>query len=105
MRLMLFFLLLIHFALFSEDYSYTIAVCENEPESLVAGMVSAITGDLYAMEDDITIQGAEPIRLRKSYISHRGNGAWGIFHHLTAIYLPLAGKIQVPESNGSVLTY
>ena len=39
----------------------TTAVTENEPDSLVEGIVSAITGDLYIQEADIVIQGAEPL--------------------------------------------
>jgi hypothetical protein len=49
-----------------------VAVTENEPSALVEGIVNVITGDLYALEDDIIIQAAEPIRLRRSYISNGG---------------------------------
>ncbi len=39
----------------------SLAVTENEPSALIDGIVSAITGDLYAVEEDIVVRGAEPL--------------------------------------------
>ena len=92
-------------ALFSEEAYHALAVSENEPSALIEGIVSAITGDLYAVEEDIVIQGAEPICLRRSYISQRGQGAWAIFHHLTATYLPPSKLMEISDVNGTTLHY
>jgi RHS repeat-associated protein len=82
-----------------------VAVTENEPSALVEGIVNAVTGDLYALEDDIIIQGAEPLRLRRNYISAQGNGQWNFFEHLTALLQPPIRTLNITEPNGTLLIY
>ncbi len=82
-----------------------VAVTENEPSALVEGIVNAITGDLYALEDDIIIQGAEPLRLKRSYISAKGEGNWNFFENLIAVLYPPVQMVSVNEPNGTTLTY
>lgn len=56
-----------------------VAVPENEPSSLVDGLVSAITGDLFSLEEDVIVQGAQPLHLKRTYISSKDETSWGIF--------------------------
>ncbi len=95
-----FFFLFVTVALFGQ-----VAVTENEPSALVEGIVNAVTGDLYALEDDIIIQGAEPLRLKRSYISGKGEGSWCFFENLSAVLLPPVRILKVREPNGTVLCY
>jgi RHS repeat-associated protein len=69
--------------------AYSHAVTEGEPDSLIAGMVSAITGDLYLSDTDLLIQGYVPLRLPRTYISGNGKGkrsGWSFIDHLAAVY-------------------
>ena len=97
------------------------AITENEPNSLVEGIISAITGDLYIQEDDIVIQGAEPLALSRSYLSAKGQGNWtniGFYihqdnpkkdvhlsSHLEAVRHVQSNTLEIPEPNGSILMY
>ena len=82
-----------------------VAVTENEPNALVEGIVNVITGDLYALEDDIVIAGVEPLRLKRSYISAKGEGKWSFFENLYAILRPPIKILTVNEPNGTALIY
>ena len=82
-----------------------VAVTENEHNALVQGIVNVITGDLYALEDDIVIQGREPLHLKRSYISAKGQGRWGFFEHLQATLYPPIHLLNIREPNGTNLTY
>jgi len=69
--------------------AYSMAVTEGEPSSLVEGMVSAITGDLYIEQSDVVIQGYVPLILPRFYLSGDGKGnraGWSFFEHLVAEY-------------------
>ncbi len=79
-----------------------LAVTENDPSSLVEG-VSVITGDLYAFEEDYVIQGAEPIHLRRSYLSRKGR--FQTYQHLTANLWCFGNFLTVNEPNGTELSY
>ena len=59
-------------------------VTENDPATLVEGLVSVITGDLYLAEEDITIQGAEPLHLKRHFITNNWNISF--FQHLSAYF-------------------
>lgn len=62
-----------------------IASTEGEPSTIIGGYVNGITGDLVFSQDDIVIEGVEPIRLKRIYISGDGkgdNGGWEFFPHL-----------------------
>ena len=87
-------------SIYSDDL--TLAVTENDPSSLVEG-VSVITGDLYALEDDYVIQGAEPIRLRRSFISR--DGVFKGYQHLTATFACTINQLFGKEHNGTTLFY
>ncbi len=100
MKTLIFSLLVINSALFGH-----VAVTENEPSALVEGIVNAVTGDLYVVEDDIVIQGAEPLRLRRSYISANGEGNWGFIENLFAVLRPPIHRLTVFEPNGTRLDY
>ena len=51
-------LLLLFVPLFSH-----IATTENEPSSLIEGVVSAVTGELYAIEEDKDLRAAKHCKL------------------------------------------
>ena len=82
----------------------TIAVTENDPSSLVEG-VSVITGDYYVQNEDIIIQGTQPIRLSRSYISQKGEGYWDFlsYHKIYLNWIPKL--IELTEPSGAVLLY
>ena len=79
---------------------------ENAPESLVEGCVSAITGELYIVEDDLTVQAAEPIHFSRSFLS--SNNEWSFFHHLELDYVRKGGcppEVHLKEPNGTTYYY
>lgn len=78
-----------------------LTVTENDPSSLVEG-VSVITGDLYSFEEDYIVQGAEPIRLPRSFIS--GESIRN-YNHLTAVWFSFLARVDVNEPNGTTLYY
>jgi RHS repeat-associated protein len=95
---------LIHCVLFSNP----VAVIENDPNTIVDG-VSVITGDFYAQCDDVVVQGYEPIRLHRSYVSQKGEGIWNFFQYHRALLRVgnkwNKGKLLLVEPNGSLLVY
>ena len=96
--------ILFYFLLSSFLYADTTAVTENDPSSLVEG-VSVITGDFYAQDEDIVIQGVQPIRLSRSYISQKGEGYWDFFSY-HQIYIDWIPKLlEIREPSGAVLLY
>ena len=99
MKYLCVFLFLI-FSIHSDELA--VAVTENDPSALVEG-VSMITGDLYSFDEDYVVQGAEPIRLQRAFISRlgtfRGDG------HLRASFSCLTNEIFVNERNGTTLCY
>lgn len=83
-------------------YADTAAVTENDPNTIVEG-VSVITGDFYAWEDDIVVQGVEPIRLSRSYVSQKGLGYWDVLsYHVAFRY---CDGIEITEPSGAILIY
>lgn len=92
--------------------SYDIAIAENEPSSLVAGKVSAISGDFYEIEEDLVIQGAEPIHIQRSCYS-LGYGRelnritdWAIVPQATALVEVYRDRLHsVTENNGYPVEY
>lgn len=83
-------------------YASTI-VTENDPSTLVEGLVSIITGDLYLAEEDIAIEGAEPLHLKRHFITKSWNISF--FQHLSAFYFPKQQGISIYERNGSMLLF
>ncbi|MDE3046626.1 MAG: hypothetical protein KGJ02_08320, partial [Verrucomicrobiota bacterium] len=94
-------LLLLFLALFTSLSANTI-VTENDPASLVEG-VSVITGDLYTFEEDYVVQGAEPIHIKRAYISSEGD--WSPYPHFIATLNVVSGRFWVVEPNGTRLSY
>ena len=78
------------------------SVTENDPSTLVDG-VSVITGDFYLGEEDYIVAGAEPIPLRRFYISR--TGGIGQYPHLKAELAILINDIIVREPNGTSVSY
>lgn len=89
-------------------YTNPIAVTENDPNSIVEG-VSVITGDFYTECEDIIIQGYEPLRLRRSYLSQKGEGSWTFLPYENAILYTTTeqgeGRLHIPERSGATLIY
>lgn len=78
------------------------SVTENDPSSLVEG-VSVITGDFYAFDEDYVVQGAEPIRLRRAYISREG--IFRNYLHLSAGFCYQMNAFITNEPNGTPVLY
>jgi YD repeat-containing protein len=96
--------LLVLFSLVLSVFANELAlvVTENDPSTFVEG-VSVITGDLYSFEEDYVVQGAEPIRLRRSFVSREGG--FKSYQHLTATFGCTANCFFVNEHNGTPLYY
>lgn len=85
----------------SASFQVTV-VTENDPSSFVDG-VSVISGDFYSYNEDYLVEGAEPISIRRSYLS---NGAVLIDRpHVFASFFPLMNMIIASEPNGTPLQY
>lgn len=84
----------------AQDFS--IIATENDPSSLVEG-VSVITGDLYVMEEDYVVQGAEPVRIRRSFLSR--NGVFIDHQHLIAVFDCIFNEFTIYEPNGTAIAY
>jgi len=78
------------------------ATTECEPSALVEGCVSAISGDFYDVTEDLVVQGAEPIRIYRSYLSRKGD-EWTVVPH--AEICPISDGYMVTEPNGTELFY
>lgn len=66
-------------------YNPSLAVTEGMPESFIDGNASVITSDLYLQFNDLTVIGAEPLALPRTYLSsHNKKGGWFFFDHLIA---------------------
>jgi YD repeat-containing protein len=82
-----------------------IATTEGDPSALVDGIVNVITGDLYALEEDIVIQGVEPLRIKRSYVSAKGTGNWSFFENFSAVRFVRTYSAYINEPNGTTLIY
>lgn len=101
---MRFFAVFLSLFLSAKLIAATTATTENEPGALVNG-VNVITGDLYLVEEDLAVQGAEPIRLKRHYISGKGQGYWNMFSYQRA-FIDFSSKvIEVVEEGGARLYY
>lgn len=80
----------------------TTIVTENDPSTLVDG-VSVITGDFYLGEEDYSVAGAEPIPIRRFYLS--AIGAVNQYPHLTATFALIANNLIIFEPNGTEVLY
>ena len=82
----------------SEDLS--VATLANDPSAIIGGAVNAITGELLSSEEDLTIQGAEPIHLSRTYC----NGSWS-FGSFVFAYKRSNHTWIVSEPNGGQIKY
>src|SRR3990167_8613170 len=84
----------------------TLAVTENDPITLIEG-VSVITGDLYLRETDVVVQGVQPIRIGRNYVSQKGRGYFELFSYHLARYSWDAKirALEITEPSGAVLLY
>ena len=98
----LFFLLSFIFSLWLQ--ASTTATTENEPSALVNN-VNVVTGDLYLIEEDVMVQGAEPLHLQRNYISQKGEGYWNMFSYHRAYIDFDSHVIEVIEPSGARLYY
>lgn len=94
---------IILFLLTTHHLFANIATTENEPSAIVDGIVSAVTGELYLFEEDIVVQGYEPIRLKRNRVGRQSN--WAFFAHLQAREVVGSPVLIIPESNGTELEY
>ncbi|MES2272906.1 MAG: hypothetical protein V4487_01795 [Chlamydiota bacterium] len=99
---MFYLLVFVSFVLSAWSDELALAVTENDPSSLVEG-VSVITGDLYTFEEDCVVQGAEPISIRRSFLSREG--FFRNYQHMIAAFLCPANLFVVNEPNGTVVCY
>lgn len=53
----------------SFDETAALVNLEGEPNSIAAGCVNVISGDFFDIEQDLVIQGAEPLILERGYSS------------------------------------
>ncbi len=97
-------------SLFLHAETDIIAVAENDPNSLVEG-VSVITGDLYRYEEDVIVQGVQPLKLSRSYFSQKGEGSWDGFSYQELFVKESSGNttntltVEVTEPGGAILLY
>ncbi|MBS0626576.1 MAG: RHS repeat-associated core domain-containing protein, partial [Verrucomicrobia bacterium] len=101
MRYLLIFFLLLSQLIFSSN---TVAVTENDPNTLVEG-VSVITGDLFKERQDMVIAGVEPLCLSRSYISQKGEGYWNFFPYHQVFMDWDAKLLEIVEPSGAILLY
>ncbi len=75
---------------------------ENDPSCFVEG-VNMITGDFCIYDDFLTVQGAEPIQFRSTYMTK------GLFltghEHLIATFVLFSNAIELMEPNGTSVSY
>ena len=95
--LMLFFL---SFGVLFADEDSQIATLANDPSAVVGGAVNVITGELLSSEEDLTIQGVEPIHLGRTY----SNGSWS-FGSFVLAYERSSHTWVVTEPNGGQIKY
>ncbi|HSX13998.1 MAG TPA: hypothetical protein VLE96_06235, partial [Chlamydiales bacterium] len=81
------FYLFVFFSSFVSLFSdhMLIETMANDPSSVIDGKVNVLTGLPCIAEDDLIIQGAEPIRISRAYIHGQLNGEWRIPGELARI--------------------
>ncbi len=85
-----------------------LSVTEGDPSSFVSSCVNVLTGDFFISQEDLTIEGQEPIHLKRSYVSGNGKGKlakWSLQPHLYAFVHGARGTAYVPEPTGATLYY
>ena len=96
-RLMIYYLIafFLSFGVLFADVDSTVVTLANDPSTIVGGAVNVISGELLGSEEALTIQGAEPIHLTRTYI----NGSWS-FGSFVMAYERSSHTWVVSESSG-----
>jgi len=107
LRLAMFFFFALPLCIQAE--SNVIVANEGEPTATIHDSVNAITGDFFVSQEDMVVQGAEPIRIRRGYISGSKQGllgGWSFFlSYLKLEFQPFVGRITAMDSSGTVLVF
>lgn len=85
-----------------------VSVTEGDPASFISSCVNALTGDFFISHEDLTIEGQEPIHLKRCYISGDGQGKlakWSLHPHLYGFVQWAHGYIHIAEPTGATLCY
>lgn len=85
-----------------------VAVTEGDPSSFVSSCVNAVTGDFFVSQEDVTIEGLEPIHLKRFYVGgHTDNklAKWSLHPHLYTFIHPSRNMVHIPEPSGATLSY
>ncbi|MBI2743409.1 MAG: RHS repeat protein [Chlamydiales bacterium] len=88
--------------------SQIVAVAEGEPSTFVSSCVNAMTGDFFVIQEDVTIEGQEPIHLCRSYMGGHAEGKlakWSLHPHLYTFIHPARNMVHIPEPSGAILSY
>ena len=80
-----------------------VATTESDPRALIEGVVNAITGKAYIVEEDIVAQGYHPLRMGRTYDGNRNR--YVVFEHLRLQYAYGSPILVIPEPNGTSLGY
>lgn len=85
-----------------------LSVTEGEPDLNIVECVNALTGDFLVQQQDLVIQGAEPLPLRRFYISGDGEGelrGWVFYPHQKLHFTDGDKSVSISEPNGSTFHY
>lgn len=107
LRRLILFLAFIPSLFASQNSSYELATFGGEPSTVVAGCVSALSGDFFINQTDLTVRSHEPISIQRRYYSrhateHLAGWSYG-FNHLYAVFTRL-DTVLIPEKAGFTLT-
>ncbi len=85
---------------------FSLASVYNEPSVFVEGKVNAITGEFVDLEEDVIIQGAEPIPIHRAYLS-TSRKDWIFLPHTQAIvdFSDQHEYCIIRENNGCPIRY
>lgn len=101
------FLLGIGSALFAESaFEFSLASIYNEPSVFVEGKVNAITGEFFCVEEDLVIQGVEPIRIQRVYLNSSRKD-WILLPHIHSIvdFSADYSRCTITDNNGCAIVY
>lgn len=68
-----------------EEVNLSTATLESMPSAVVANCVNALTGTFFDSEIDLTVPGAHPLFVQRTYCSSNENGEWH-FSHMPEIH-------------------
>lgn len=96
------------FLFFSRAFA-SIITLENDPSAIVEGLVNVITGDPVCYEEDLVIQGAEPIHFSRCYANSpklsKFRSQWHIFGISAQAYKLDSDDWLIIDKNGTPITY